>query len=420
LIPSPSRTPPEFYRLSTVGTFPNTTFSIYPGLDNSNKPAPSPNVSKSCLFLWPRMSLSEANTIINGLPNTTLCVIVPGSSSSLYYINDNTFINTVFPVGLLIADRGVDIFASLSLKNNSIKGRFLNWDINLSSPVFGLHVFIYLLNGLLDLICIYCGISKLFDRYAYGHFRLNIATVCLSLEVTSCIVRVVACILSALRSLVPAYSISFPGNLGQGIYYMMLPFTLSSGIFIIFFWIDITSRSLYHGAFLDRFFWPSIILSGICFISIFLTASFFIAGYGQDAAQWPTYCIFFLLFVCSVIYFIAAKNLYRYNKERKDPMIEKEFKKLIIKITLSGIVMLIIIFITPFRYITGRGFGGFYIASTGYLLWSLRSYLLIDLFGTPPKQLSKSTTLPKSSQPLGTNSTPPIPEAELEEPQPEL
>jgi archaellum biogenesis protein FlaJ (TadC family) len=319
-------------------------------------------------------------------------------------------------VGILTSgDRNAGLYASLSQINNTIKGRFLNWDINLSAPLFGVHIFIYLLNVLLDLICIYCGISKLFDRYAYGHFRLNIATVCLSLEVTSCIVRVVACILSALRSLVPAYSISFPGNLGQGIYYMMLPFTLSSGIFIIFFWIDITSRSLYHGAFLDRFFWPSMILSGICYIFILCTASFFIAGWQVDVAtQWLTYTIFFLFLVCSVIYFIAAKSLYRYNKERKDPMLEKEFKKLIIKITLSGIVMLIIIFITPFRYITGRGFGGFYIATTGYVLWSTRSYLLIDLFGTPPKQLSKSTTLPKSSQPLGTNSTPPIPSADAE------
>jgi len=201
----------------------------------------------------------------------------------------------------------------------------------------------------------------------------------------------------------------------------MLPFTLSSGIFIIFFWIDITSRSLYHGAFLDRFFWPAIGLSTICFITIIISAIILMVGKSiQTVTYGLTFFIFALLFVCSVIYFVAAKNLIRYNKERKDPLIEKEFRKLIIKIILSGIVMILIIIITPVRY---QRTGQTYIAFTGYILWSIRSYLLIDLFGTPPKQLSKSTTLPKSSQPLGTNSTPPLQDADVdveEEPDPEL
>jgi len=197
---------------------------------------------------------------------------------------------------------------------------------------------------------------------------------------------------------------------------MMLPFTLSSGIFIIFFWIDITSRSLYHGAFLDRCFWPAIILSGICSISIFCTA---ILGMmkGWNGSEGPviglTGFMFILLGVCSIIYFVAAKSLIRYNKERKDsPLRDKEFNKLIIKIIASGIVMILIILVSPLQWVRtfGSTFSSIYITFTGYVLWSIRSYLLIDLFGTPPKQISKSTTAPKSSQPLGTNSTPPAAE----------
>jgi len=105
-------------------------------------------------------------------------------------------------VGLLTNDRDNTLFDSLSKPNNSIIGKFIAWEKNTAPSLLGLHLFLSAVNLIMDLICICVGAVKLYDRYVYGNFRLNIATVCLSLEVISCLVREIAAILS-LRAYIP-------------------------------------------------------------------------------------------------------------------------------------------------------------------------------------------------------------------------
>jgi len=188
---------------------------------------------------------------------------------------------------------------------------------------------------------------------------------------------------------------------------MQLPFTLAAGIFLIFFWIDITSRSLYHGVFLDKAFWPAIILVTICFILVDISAILIIVGYTGNILSYPTYFIMGLLFIISFIYFYAAVRVRQYIQGRKDQSKVNDWNWMILKIVLSGVLMILIMVLSILQLIVINGPFHYILFFFPHILFSLRSYLLIDLFGTPPKSESKSTKESSQSSRPAQNTTPP-------------
>jgi len=189
-------------------------------------------------------------------------------------------------------------------------------------------------------------------------------------------------------------------NTALAFFYMALPFTLSSGIFLIFFWLDVTSRSLYHGAFLDKAFWPAIILVIFSFLLMGISSILLWSGSVSPVYNIATIIILVELFLVSIIYFISARRVYIYTQQQKDPSRFEGIKKMMFKIILSGVVMIIIVILSILLYNSWRfpmSEQTFYFLM--YSLFSLRSYLLMDLFSTSSKKAShsKSTSQPQSS-----------------------
>jgi len=269
--------------------------------------------------------------------------------------------------------------------------------------LYGLGVFLISLNFILEMGCMVWGIIKLYDRYQSGYLTFNIATVCLSLESSGCFLRAISHLLYLMIVVVPYVHIT--GTMSTVFYYLGFPFTLASGIFLIFFWIDVTSRTLYHGAFLDRAFWPAFSLVAMCYTIVIISVALLLVGRGDTAAGGTTAVILFLLLVVSIIYFIAAYKVNQYMKNRKDsdPVKEKDFKRMTMKIVFSGaqmVVIILFIIMVQYRSSNDGWLNTIIMTRILYVLLSMRSYLLIDLFSSPTKSSSKST----QSQP-STNST---------------
>jgi len=285
--------------------------------------------------------------------------------------------------------------------NITEQGIFQGWDTNVYDNIYGVFIFLICLDIILELSGMVWGIYKLYDRYQTEHFTLNIATVCLSLETSGCLLRAISHILFLIITVVPYVPIT--ANTPTAFYYLGFPFTLSSGIFLIFFWIDVTSRSLYHGAFLDKAFWPALSLVVISFAIVFISVVLLLLGRSDTFAGGSTVVILILLFVISIIYFIAAYKVNKYMSGRKDsdPVREKDFKKMTIKIVISGAEMILMLcFIIAIQYLARVDWMNYILQRILYTLFPLRSYILIDLFSSPTKALSRST----QSQPA-TNST---------------
>jgi len=217
---------------------------------------------------------------------------------------------------------------------------------------------------------------KLYGRYLSGHFRLNITTVCIVMELLCCVCRQIGHLLAVLIQLVP-YIVIY-SQISLALYFLSLPFTFSAGIFLIFFWIDITSKSLYHGAFLDKAFWPAMILVIISFIIVSIAVILIYIGYITSTSTLfivLAEIINALMILISLIYFIAASRVNRYTKERKDPKLERPFHIMMIKIVTSGVLMIIIVVFTILFQLVPLNQKSF-VSFVFYVLYSIRSFFI--------------------------------------------
>jgi len=177
---------------------------------------------------------------------------------------------------------------------------------------------------------------------------------------------------------------------------MSMPFDLASGIFLIFFWIDITSSSLYHGAFLDKAFWPAMILVTLSFILVSITSIMLFVGFltfGNTLFTALTQYLNAIGFIVAIIYFIAAHRVHKYTRNKKDPIIVQAFFRMMVKIILSGVILIFVFGITiGFIYNPGNTSGYIFLKFAYDWLCTIRSFLMIDLFGSPPREKSKTTS----------------------------
>jgi len=236
------------------------------------------------------------------------------------------------------------------------------------------------------LICLSWGIYKIVGLAQNKHFALNIASVCLSLELLNGILRLVGPCNFLNRIL---------GNTDQSVVKIGTSFTsfafgfnLSSGIFIIYFWMSILSLKLYSGNISEKSFWPSFVLVAIVWLLLFSFGVLYIVGLlSQTAISYLTGIILFSCIILAIFYFFTAKLVFNYTSKRSD---SKGLKSIAIKIVLSGVCFILIVLNTGILlYVQSKP--SFYLVNetaglTLGLLFSARSLLQIDVFGTLKKK----------------------------------
>jgi len=216
------------------------------------------------------------------------------------------------------------------------------------------------------------------------------------MEVFCCLIRILQYALGNLPDLFLVTPLSYKSfQLSLTLLYFSYPFTLSSGIFLIFFWIDVTSSTLYHGTCLNRAFWPCVVFIIIAFLIVWVPGILLLAGHLNQVYITITggFVVFFSLIV-AIIFFVAAKRIVKYTKERATRT--KELLFMTKKVVLSGVVIVVIVvvcIILLFMALKGMAGSVVYTAFSWILafLFILRSFLQIEVFSTPKD--TKSTTI---------------------------
>jgi len=384
LLTFPQKQYVPIFQWSKIDSFPNASVHIY-----SKIPLRSNFTDLTCLMLPKGIKKDVVTTSIEKMKSNKnlTCVLVQIFPAEMWFYTE--YIDTPFVVGLLLLN-------PFNLGPNSTQaGKFLGWDTNLNGKFKGLYISFYVIDVFFDTLCMIWGIYMLYGRLRSRAFGLNLATVCLSLIFSNVVCRQIGHILAILQQTVPYVPIGF--QLPLAWYFLSLPFDFSAGIFLIFFWIEITSSSLYHGAFLDKAFWPSIVLVSLCFTLVVITS--FLIMTDTIAPTQPLFvglanAIKLLYAIISLTYFFAAYRVYNYTKNRKDPVIARALLIMMTKIIVNGVVMLIIDFLSfSFDRWAGYGTPPFPYVKFAYdSMYTVRSFLMIDIFGDPPRNKEKTTS----------------------------
>jgi len=308
-------------------------------------------------------------------------LLIPVTQNSVNWIyTTKEFLKGSLPVGLIVISYPV---ITEKLNNGSLSGSFGGWDENIYITVvrkYGVAFRIILI--IVVLFCLFWAMYKIYGLITHKHFAINIASVCLCLEVLNGVLRLVGpC--NYLNRIVTANSDPLISTVGTSFTSFAFGFNLSSGIFIIYFWMSILSLKLYSGNILERSFWPSFVLVAIIWLLLFLFGLFYILGIlSQLLVSYLSGVILVLCAILAVFYFITARLVFNYTKKRSD---SKGLKTIAIKIVLSGVCFLLIIINTGLILMLQNKPLYLYneiISLTVGLLFSARSLLQIDVFGT--------------------------------------
>jgi len=186
----------------------------------------------------------------------------------------------------------------------------------------------------------------------------------------------------------------------QSLYLFAVPFTFSSGILMIFFWIDVTSKTMYQGAFLDKALKPAVAFIVLIFMLCFGVGIAYASGTNSNLSLSNIIfgLIIFALFIFAIIYFITASRVF---KLMEDDMYGSETKTYLrhmtIKIVVSGIaVVLLVLDAVLVLAIPETVASSFTLVFFVDLLLSFRSFMQIEVFGT--KRLRTLTTISNLSE----------------------
>jgi protein-S-isoprenylcysteine O-methyltransferase Ste14 len=247
------------------------------------------------------------------------------------------------------------------------------------------------------------GFYRLYEKYTLDQLIVNISTVCIGLEIINCLLWVIHAILEILLRVVPFLNVKSDSDAMVG--YISFPFSLASGILVIFFWIELTSKKLYRKSFLDKSFWPAVIFIAIAFILLSISAILFLTDIDHKIIKNLTLAILVFILIISCTYFYAAYRTYNYSK-KKETKNQSLFKEMSIKIIISGIVMIFIVFLSFSVSVISSTAGRIIFGYLTFILILVRSYLLIDIFSSrKSKNNSSRTNTDANSSNANVNST---------------
>jgi len=381
-----------FFLVSSSITYQGDTYEI---LKWSEVPFPSNfslslnvSVTTACILTTPPATKKAALALISQYIGTSVKgILIPAipDDFKMDWIRDNNIVKGSIPVGLLI----IPSYSAFKAKmgNSSVYVQFDGWGLNYPyelSRTYGIAT------RSIDIILIICCFLwanwKIIGLIRDKQFDLNIAPVCLCIEVMFNLLRLVRSSLLLHENTAPVPGSIMPDNLTLSIYALSFSCNLSSGIFIIFFWMNLMKLKLYKIGLLDKAFWPSFALVAMVFILVVIFASLIIGKPGQNTIITIIGSLFVSLnFFVAVLYFIIAYQVFRYTENRTG---SSDIKIIAIKIVLSGICFFLIVCFSINQLTTrGRFFlvhtAGFFIMD---LLYSVRSFLQIDVFGTIKKK----------------------------------
>jgi len=250
---------------------------------------------------------------------------------------------------------------------------------------------------------------KLYQKYGKNKLSLNISTVCITLEMLNCFFWFI----SRIFKLTYACNtfVSVPYRLDLFFSYLAFPFTFASGLFLIWFWLQLTSKKLYRGAFLHKAYYPAFGFAILQLVVDWVVAFLWITNIDSKTIFIITTAILSFLLIIAAAYFVTAFRVYLYSKT-KGTAHRNMFLTITVKILISGIVMvllsilsLIVSVLTADQIVVRTSF----IYVTVYLI-SFRAYLVIDCFSTEKiKGSSKSSdkvNKSSSAEPMNTSGNP--------------
>jgi len=294
-------------------------------------------------------------------------------------------LNTPFPVGIFIYPEFFDKFTSAT----PLQANFISWDTNEYIDLYYSTIVINFIIIALYIGCLAFGGYHLYKRAKDEKLVINISTVCITLEILSSIVTILSRIFKIYFTIAQYVSISYRVDLTCA--YMAFSFTLASGVFIIFFWINITSRKLYTGALLDKAYIPAFVFVVIIGLLLYIFSILWVANIDQRTIYFMVTVILIILSMVALIYFISAYKVYLYSKT-KESVHRKLFRNITLKIVLSGVILVIVII---FSFITSYTVDITLRAAMTYLIrFSLvfRTFLTMEIFTT--EKIKKSGTVP--------------------------
>jgi len=352
----------------------------------------------SCLVFNPKSSFYlEAPTLKSilklNITNSSYiaCILIPTISDRwVEFVSDYV----QFPYTVATTDLSTSSFLAYKAlsANQTIMVTFNEWDPNTCVTLQPLNFALEFILLVLNFSCMLWALSKMFLMYrSYGQFMVNIANVCLSMEALCCLFRFLYCC-TFLGYIWESTTPNYPRNLNLFFNYLAYPFTLSSGIFLMFFWIDMTSGTLYKGTFIDKAFWPSVVFVVISFLFLWIPACIFLVNRNPLFLTYTGAAILILSAIVAIIFFVTAWKIDIYTKDRS-PSQSRELKLMTIKIVVSGIIILLIV-IDSFLVLNYREkWLPYYI-----LLWLDdflflgRSFFQIEVFGIAKNQRPTATS----------------------------
>jgi hypothetical protein len=304
-------------------------------------------------------------------------------------------LKTAFPVGLITGGFSLP-------SNNSNLVKFMGWNRNDYLGYFTATVGVQSTILILHLAVIAFGLYFLFIKYRQGQLICSFATVCIGLEVAGCLIWAIYSIVKVTSMTNPG--LNLPDRLGSAINYVAFTFTFASGVFLLFFWLKITSKKLYRGAFLHRALWPAVLVVIFIFIISVIGSGLWLTELNSLIIYYFTSGILGLCLILGVLYYVAAIRVYFYTKD-KDGKNRDLFRIVMLKILVNGTVMILIV-VFSFAEVFSTRAGTKMVLYYFIMFWIvLRSFLSIEIFSTGRSEKDDTSNSTSNSKNTPVNST---------------
>jgi len=303
------------------------------------------NISNdSCYLTSPLDSDNPTRVFLSQFHAKCILMVITDTELTWVHSPKDLITDSICPIGMVKTSYE---FLKAIMVNGSLSIRFDGWDTNPWVLIFPrMLLSFYTIEALFIFICFIMAVWKVRRLNLDDRFGLNIASVCLCLEIINSILRLIYIgVLVQTTFLESSYRSGMLLNSKcSAIYYFAFFLNLSSGIFVIYFWRNMTSLQLPQGKLLDKSFWSVIVLVCCCFILLLIGTIINVIYMNSLILSYIVAFILLLCFLLSIFYFIIAKRVYDYNNESRAG--SEELHIMTMNIVLSGVVYILITIIS--------------------------------------------------------------------------
>jgi len=266
--------------------------------------------NRSCIVSPPiETTHSDALMFIDQNSPFVMCILIVTQGENLGWVAKSSYLlNSVIPIGILIDEEFTESF------NDTIDVVFDNWDSNFFVNTYTTSLVVDIIDLIVILVCLVWVIWKIILLVQVNQFGFRIAPVCIILELFNSLTRLSNASLRINHEIRPDYTDI--ESIRIALYSFSFIFNLSSGVFVVFFWMNLMSTKIYRGTLLERAFWPSFVVVAIIFVVVFTLSLITIVLNQQSFANYISIFVLPLLLVLAIFYFITAHRVLKYVKNR--------------------------------------------------------------------------------------------------------